>query len=93
MVKTRKNNLHLEVSNDVDVEYETASSIRRRTKKGKGLALTKIKKPKMSVLVVNGQKIPLANSKMSMRKKMSAKTKSARKASSAGIKRAVLQRR
>merc|ERR1739838_954213 len=58
MVKSRKNNLHLEVSNgltpfrptsisnDVDLEYETASTTSRRSKKtnGKGKALTKTKK-------------------------------------------------
>ena len=70
MVKSRKNNLHLEVSNDVDLEYETASTTSKKTKKCKGKTLTKTNKvslkakPKKSgsVLVVNGKKIPLANS-------------------------------
>ena len=72
MVKSRKNNLHLEVSNGVDLEYETASTKSKKTKKGKGKTLTLTKtnkvslkaKPKKSgsVLVVNGKKIPLANS-------------------------------
>ena len=85
MVKSRKNNLHLEVSNDVDLEYETASTTSRRSKKtnGKGKTLTATKKvslkakPKKSgsFLVVNGKKIPLTNSKKSRRNKMSANDK------------------
>ena len=69
MVKSRKNNLHLEVSNDVDLENETASTTSRRSRKtkGKGKTLTTTKKfslkakPKKSgsFLVVNGKKIPL----------------------------------
>ena len=96
MVKSRKNNLHLEVSNDVDLEYETASTTSRRSKKTnrKDKALTKTKKvslkakPKKtsSFLVVNGKKIPFANSKKSRRNKMSSKTKGAKKASSAAKK-------
>jgi len=101
MVKSRKNNLHLEVSNDVDLEYETASTTSRKTKKGKGKTLTKTKKvslkakPKKSgsFLVVNGKKIPLANSKKNIRNKMSSKTKGAKKASFAGKKRAVSAKR
>ena len=103
MVKSRKNNLHLEVSNDVDLEYETASTTSRRSKKTnrKDRALTKTKKvslkakPKKnsSFLVVNGKKIPFANSKKSRRNKMSSKTKGAKKASSASKKRAVSAKR
>ena len=100
MVKSRKNNLHLEVSNDVDLEYETASTTSRRSKKtnGKGKTLTGTKKvslkakPKKSgsFLVVNGKKIPLTNSKKSRRNKMS---KGVRKASSVSKKRAVSAKR
>ena len=94
MVKSRKNNLHLEVSNDVDLEYETASTTSRRTKKGKGNALTKTKKVSLkakakksgSSLVINGKKIPLA-------KKMSSQSKVTKKASSAGMKRAISAKR
>ena len=95
MVKSRKNNFHLEVSNDVDLEYETASTTSRRIKKanGKGKTLTKTKKfslkakPKKSgsLLVVNGKKIPLANSKKRRRNKIAV--------SSAGKKRAVSAKR
>ena len=95
MVKSRKNNLHLEVSNDVDLEYETASTTSRRIKKanGKGKTLTKTKKfsfkakPKKSgsLLVVNGKKIPLDNSKKRRRNKIAV--------SSAGKKRAVSAKR
>ena len=91
MVKSRKNNLHIEVSNDVELDYETASTTSRRTKKGKGKALTKTKKialkakPKKasSFLVVNGKKIPLAISKKSRRSNISSKSKGVKKASSA----------
>ena len=63
MVKSKKNNLHLEVSNDVDLEYETATTTSRRMKKGKTLTKSnKISlkaKPKKSgsFLIVNGKKI------------------------------------
>ena len=93
MVKSRKNNLHLEVSNDVDLEYETALTTSRRSRKEKGKTLTTTKKvslkakPKKSgsYLVVNGKKIPLTNSKKSRRNKMSSKTKGAKKASSSSM--------
>ena len=46
MVKTKKNSLHLEVSNDVDLEYETASTTsRRRIIKGKTSTLKKKRTP------------------------------------------------
>ena len=99
MVKSKKNNLHLEVSNDVDLEYETASTTSRRSKKtnGKGKTLTATKKvslkakPKKSssFLVVNGKKIPLTNSKKSRSNKMSSITKGVKKASSVSKKRVV----
>ena len=81
MVKSRKNNLHLEVSNDVDLEYETASTTSRKTSKGKGKTLTKTKnvslkampKKSGSSLVVNGKKIPLAKLKKRSRSKISSK--------------------
>ena len=94
MVKSKKNNLHLEVSNDVDLEYETATTTSRRMKKskGKGKILTKTKKvslnakPKKSgsFIIVNGKKIPLNKSR---RNKMTSKTRGAKKASSAVKKR------
>jgi len=84
----------------VDLEYETASTTSRRSKKtnGKGKTLTATKKfslkakPKKSgsFLVVNGKKIPLTNSKKSRRNKMS---KGVRKASSVSKKRAVSAKR
>ena len=83
MVKSRKNNLHLEVSNDVDLEYETATTTSRRMKKGKGKGKTQTKSKKISLkakpksgsfLIVNGKKIPLLkSSKKSGRNKMSSK--------------------
>ena len=69
MVKTKKNNLHLEVSNDVDLEIETASTTSRQ-RKVKGETSTKTKnsslikaKPKKSgsFLIINGKEIPLDN--------------------------------
>ena len=98
MVKSKKNNLHLEVSNDVDLEYETATTTSRRMKKskGKGKILTKTKKisvkakPKKSgsFIIVNGKKIPLNSSNKSRRNKMFSK-RGAKKASSANKKRVV----
>ena len=71
MVKTKKNNLHLEVSNDVDLEIETASTTSRQRKikgetstKTKNSSLMKQKaKPKKSgsFLIINGKEIPLDN--------------------------------
>ena len=71
MVKTKKNNLHLEVSNDVDLEFETASTTSRQRKikgetsaKTKNSSLMKQKaKPKKSgsFLIINGKEIPLDN--------------------------------
>ena len=97
MVKSKKNNLHLEVSNDVDLEYETATTTSRRMKKGKGKGktLTKTKKislkakPKKSgsFIIVNGKRIPLNRSNKSRRNKMTSKTRGAKKASSADKKR------
>ena len=69
MVKTKKNNLHLEVSNDVDLEFETASITNHQRKietstKTKNSSLMKQKAdPKKfgSFLIINGKKIPLEN--------------------------------
>ena len=99
MVKAKKNNLHLEVSNDVDLEYETATTTSRRMKKGKGKGKAQTKSKKISLkakpkksdsfLIVNGKKIPLLkSSKKSGRNKMSSK-RGATKTSSATKKRAV----
>ena len=71
MVKVKKNNLHLEVLNDVDLEFETASTTSRQRKikgetsaKTKNSSLMKQKaKPKKSgsFLIINGKEIPLDN--------------------------------
>ena len=71
MAKTKKSNLHLEVSNDVDLEFETASTTSRQRKikgetsaKTKNSSLMKQKaKPKKSgsFLIINGKEIPLDN--------------------------------
>ena len=97
MVKSKKNNLHLEVTNDVDLEYETATTTSRRTKKGKGKGKTLAKTKKIflkakprksgSFIIVNGKKIPLNSSNKSRRNKMTSKTRGAKKASSADKKR------
>ena len=76
MVKSKKSNLHLEVSNDVDLEYETDSTTSSR-KMIKGKALTKTKNSSLKVkaqpmksdsfLIINGKKIPLSKSKVNQR--------------------------
>ena len=73
MVKAKKNNLHLEVSNDVDLEYETKSN---------KISLKAKPKKSGSFLIVNGKKIPLLkSSKKSGGNKISSK-RGAKKASS-----------
>ena len=96
MVKSRKNSLHLEVSNDVDLEYKEATKTSQRVEKGKGKG-TKTKKSSLrakpkrsgSLLLVNGKKIPFKSSKKSGRKKMTSQNKGTKKAYSAKMKRAV----
>ena len=78
MVKTKKNNLHLEVSNDVDLEFETASITNHQRKietstKTKNSSLMKQKaKPKKSgsFLIINGKEIPLDNKSNLNKRKM-----------------------
>ena len=78
MVKTKKNNIHLEVSNDVDLEFE-ATSTTSRQRKIKGETSTKTKnsslikaKPKKSgsFLIFNGKEIPLDNKSNLNKRKM-----------------------
>jgi len=99
MVKSKKNNLHLEVSNDVDLEYETATTTSRRMKKGNGKGKTLAKTKKISLkakprksgsfIIVNGKKIELNSSNKSRRNKMTSKIRGVKKASSSVKKRTV----
>ena len=84
MVKTKKNNLHLEVSNDVDLEIETASTTSRQRKiKGEtstNSSLIKAKPKKSgSFLIINGKEIPLDNKSKSKLNKRTVLKKNALK--------------